>query len=46
MAEVGATFKPGQKVPHSGIYDVIHDPVHAQRHQVIIAEIMSVSAWL
>jgi hypothetical protein len=34
MAEVGATFKPGEKVPHSGIYDVVHDPVHAQRHQV------------
>src|ERR1035441_2577654 len=34
MAEVGATFKPGEKVPHSGIYDVIHDPIHAQRHQV------------
>jgi hypothetical protein len=34
MAEIGELFKPGDKVPHSGIYDVIHDPVHTQRHQV------------
>lgn len=33
-ASVGDTFKPGQKVPQSGIYDVLHDPVHAQKHQV------------
>ena len=34
MAEIGEVFKPGQKVPHSGIYDVIHDPAHRTKHQV------------
>lgn len=34
MASIGEVFKPGQKVPHSGIYDVIHDTVHKDRHQV------------
>lgn len=33
MAETGETFKPGQKVPNSGIYDVIHDR-HRTSHQV------------
>jgi hypothetical protein len=32
-ANVGDIFKPGQKVPASGIYDVLHDPNH-DRHQV------------
>jgi len=26
MAEVGDLFKPGEKAPHSGIYDVTNDP--------------------
>ena len=34
MATVGDTFKPGEKVPNSGIYDVVHDTVHHDRHQV------------
>ena len=34
MAEIGATFKPGDKVPHSGIYDVLHDTLHREKHQV------------
>jgi hypothetical protein len=34
VAEVGATYKPGDKVEHSGIYDVIHDPFHRKQHQV------------
>jgi len=34
MAEVGTTYKPGDKVEHSGIYDVIHDKGHRIRHQV------------
>lgn len=34
MADVGDVFKPGQKVPNSGIYTVIHDPEHRQRHEV------------
>lgn len=34
MAEIGEVFKPGEKVPHSGIYDVIHDTEHHDRHQV------------
>jgi hypothetical protein len=34
MASVGDTFKPGDKVPHSGIYKVTHDPEHTQSHEV------------
>jgi hypothetical protein len=34
MAEVGTVFKPGEKCPHSGIYEVIHDPNHADEHEV------------
>ena len=34
MASVGDRFSPGEKVPHSGIYEVTHDPVHTQRHEV------------
>ena len=35
MAGVGSLFKPGDKVPNSGIYDVMHDPLHGdKRHQV------------
>jgi hypothetical protein len=33
-ATTGDTFKPGQKVPQSRIYDVLHDAAHAQQHQV------------
>jgi hypothetical protein len=31
MAE---TYKPGDKVPKSGIYDVVHDVEHIEQHQV------------
>ena len=34
MATIGDTFKPGEKVPHSGIYRVIHDPAHREAHEV------------
>jgi len=34
MAKIGDSFKPGEKVPHSGIYKVIHDPEHDQPHEV------------
>ena len=34
MAAIGDTFKPGDKVPHSGIYRVVHDPEHSQPHEV------------
>jgi hypothetical protein len=34
MASIGDEFKPGEEVPHSGIYRVIHDPRHAQEHEV------------
>jgi hypothetical protein len=34
MVEIGAVFKPGEAVPHSGIYRVSHDPEHAQEHEV------------
>ncbi len=27
-------FKPGDSVPHSGIYSVVHDSNHAHEHQV------------
>lgn len=37
MASIGDIFKPGQDVPHSGIYRVIHDPNHAQEHEVTCA---------
>ena len=26
--------KPGDKVPHSGIYKVVHDTVHKEEHEV------------
>jgi len=31
---IGDIFRPGQSVPASGIYKVIHDPRHAQEHEV------------
>jgi hypothetical protein len=36
MADVsiGDTFKPGQTVPRSGIYRVVHDSQHAKEHEV------------
>jgi hypothetical protein len=34
MANEGDIFKPGETVPRSGIYRVIHDPNHAQEHEV------------
>lgn len=27
-------YKPGQVVPVSGIYTVLHDPVHQQAHEI------------
>ena len=27
-------YRPGDKVPHTGIYDVSHGSFHAPRHQV------------
>ncbi|MBV8358818.1 MAG: hypothetical protein JO189_12905 [Deltaproteobacteria bacterium] len=39
MEEKSDEFKPGEQVPTSGIYDVVHDKVdgddHAHPHQVI-----------
>jgi len=29
-----ATYKPGEKCEHSGIYRVEHDPGHTQNHEV------------
>ncbi|WP_146767995.1 hypothetical protein [Mesorhizobium atlanticum] len=34
MAEIGDVFKPGDKVPNSGIYKVLHDKNHVQEHEV------------
>lgn len=34
MADIGEIFNIGNKVPHSGIYDVLHDSHHQQKHQV------------
>jgi hypothetical protein len=33
-ANVGELFKPGQKVPQSGIYLVTHDNYHTAEHEV------------
>jgi hypothetical protein len=34
MASIGDVFKPGEKVLHSGIYEVTHDKAHTQKHEV------------
>jgi hypothetical protein len=34
MAKVEDFFKPGDLVPHSGIYLVTHDPNHDRPHEV------------
>jgi hypothetical protein len=34
VANIGEIFKPGDTVPHSGIYLVTHDPNHAEAHEV------------
>lgn len=34
MAKIGDVFEPGEVVPHSGIYPVIHDPNHSQEDEV------------
>jgi hypothetical protein len=34
MASIGDVFKPGDKVPHSGIYQVTHDRNHSDSHEV------------
>jgi hypothetical protein len=34
MAAIGDVFRPGEKVPHSGIYKVMHDRQHATTHEV------------
>ena len=35
-ASVGDVFKPGEKCEASGIYEVTHDPRHAQKHEVTV----------
>lgn len=36
MAEVATAkiYKPGEKVPQSGIYRVVHDKAHSREHEV------------
>jgi hypothetical protein len=34
MTSIGDVFKPGDTVPNSGIYTMIHDTNHAQSHDV------------
>jgi hypothetical protein len=34
MTDIGREFKPGDTVPVSGIYKVIHDESHSQPHDV------------
>jgi hypothetical protein len=34
MAKAGDVFKPGDEVPHSGIYRVVHDRNHTGEHEV------------
>jgi hypothetical protein len=31
-------FKPGDSCPKSGIYDVVHDGVHQDKHQVTMVK--------
>lgn len=31
---MASEYKPGDKVEQSGIYRVVHDPAHAQPHEV------------
>jgi YjzC-like protein len=31
-------FKPGDQAPKSGIYDVVHDGVHQDQHQVTMVK--------
>ena len=38
MAEIGEKFRPGEKVPDPGIYDVVHDQHHRPNHQVTCSE--------
>jgi hypothetical protein len=33
---MATVYKPGDKVPASGIYDVLHDSEHTERHQVTV----------
>ncbi len=37
MASIGEQFRPGNKVPHSGIYLVTHGGEHAPAHEVTCA---------
>lgn len=34
MANRGDEFRPGEEVPHSGIYRVVHDSRHTEEHEV------------
>jgi hypothetical protein len=34
MAEIGTQYEPGESVPNSGIYKVVHDPYHSKEHEV------------
>ena len=34
ILKIGDVFKPGDLVPASGVYKVIHDPAHTQEHEV------------
>ncbi len=36
MASIGDEFRPGEDVPHSGIYKVVHDKNHTQNHEVTV----------
>lgn len=33
-AKRGDVFKPGETVPRSGIYRVVHDTIHSEEHEV------------
>jgi hypothetical protein len=32
---IGQNFKPGDKVEVSGLYEVVHEPKHTQRHEIL-----------
>lgn len=36
MRTLGDVFKSGDRVQNSGIYQVIHDPAHAEPHEVTV----------
>jgi hypothetical protein len=32
---IGQVFRPGDEIEASGIYEVVHNPKHTQRHEIL-----------